>query len=107
MLQCSQLNNTPLLLQDGFHDFVNRCEGAEFEDSMLAQQGKMSLRDLHKVKNSAGNQFATKPASELAMDAPWEVSRLVGKCTSHLIHVIAAIHDPTASLGPKHNSKHG
>ncbi|DBA68064.1 TPA: hypothetical protein ACH3X2_014084 [Trebouxia sp. C0005] len=55
-------------LQDGFQDFVNRCEGAEFEDSVLAQQGKMSLRDLQKMRQSAGNQYATKPASELAMD---------------------------------------
>lgn len=60
-------------MQDGFHDFVNRCEGAEFEDSMLAQQGKMSLRDLNKMKHSAGNQFNTKPASELAMDSDWAV----------------------------------
>ena len=63
------------LLQDGFQDFVNRCEGAEFEDSVLAQQGKMSLRDLQKMRQSAGNQYATKPASELAMDNrdAWEV----------------------------------
>ena len=87
----SQLHNPQLLLQDGFHDFVNRCEGAEFEDSMLAQQGKMSLRDLHKVKNSAGNQFATKPASELAMDAPWEVSCLHGKL-AHILYVFVSLY---------------
>ena len=64
-----------VLLQDGFQDFVNRCEGAEFEDAVLAQQGKMSLRDLQKMRQSAGNQYATKPASELAMDhrEAWEV----------------------------------
>ena len=68
-------NHIPHLLQDGFQDFVNRCEGAEFEDSVLAQQGKMSLRDLQKMRQSAGNQYATKPASELAMDNrdAWEV----------------------------------
>lgn len=68
-------NHDDHLLQDGFQDFVNRCEGAEFEDSVLAQQGKMSLRDLQKMRQSAGNQYATKPASELAMDNrdAWEV----------------------------------
>ena len=67
-----------VLLQDGFQDFVNRCEGAEFEDAVLAQQGKMSLRDLQKMRQSAGNQYATKPASELAMDhrEAWEVPPL-------------------------------
>ena len=51
-----------------------RCEAAEFEDAVLAQQGKMSLRDLQKMRQSAGNQYATKPASELAMDNSWDVS---------------------------------
>jgi len=73
-------------LQDGFHDFVGRCEGAEFEDAVLAQQGKMSLRDLQKMRQSAGNQYATKPASELAMDnrEAWEV------LTVHLQPIIHA-----------------
>lgn len=62
--------------QDGFNEFVLRCEAAEFEDAVLAQQGKMSLRDLQKMRQSAGNQYATKPASELAMDNSWEVRDL-------------------------------
>ena len=61
-------------MQDGFNEFVMRCEAAEFEDAVLAQQGKMSLRDLQKMRQSAGNQYATKPASELAMDNSWDVS---------------------------------
>lgn len=58
-----------------------RCEAAEFEDAVLAQQGKMSLRDLQKMRQSAGNLYASRPASELAMDNSWDVSHS-HTCTS-------------------------
>ena len=56
------------VLQDGFSEFVSRCEGADFEDANMAHQGKMSARDLQKMKQNPGLAYATKPASELAMD---------------------------------------
>lgn len=34
----------------------------------MAHQGKMSARDLQKMKQNPGLAYATKPASELAMD---------------------------------------
>lgn len=55
-------------LADGFSEFVSRCEGADFEDANMAHQGKMSLRDLQKMRQNPGLAYATKPASELAMD---------------------------------------
>lgn len=61
--------STPVhVQQDGFSDFVSRCEGADFEDANMAHQGKMSARDLQKMKQNPGLAYATKPASELAMD---------------------------------------
>lgn len=62
-------------LQDGFSEFVSRCEGADFEDANMAHQGKMSLRDLQKMRQNPGLAYATKPASELAMDnrEVWQV----------------------------------
>lgn len=68
--------STPVtVLQDGFSDFVSRCEGADFEDANMAHQGKMSARDLQKMKQNPGLAYATKPASELAMDnrEVWQV----------------------------------
>ena len=63
------------LVQDGFSEFVSRCEGADFEDANMAHQGKMSLRDLQKMRQNPGLAYATKPASELAMDnrEVWQV----------------------------------
>ncbi len=85
--------HTGHLLQDGFQDFVNRCEAAEFEDSVLAQQGKMSLRDLQKMRQSAGNQYATKPASELAMDnrEAWEVCIIPPATAFHCLAIALPI----------------
>lgn len=62
-------------VQDGFSEFVSRCEGADFEDANMAHQGKMSLRDLQKMRQNPGLAYATKPASELAMDnrEVWQV----------------------------------
>ena len=56
------------VVQEGFSEFVNRCEGADFEDANMAHQGKMSHRDLQKMRQNPGLAFATKPASELAME---------------------------------------
>lgn len=65
--------------QDGFSDFVSRCEGADFEDANMAHQGKMSARDLQKMKQNPGLAYATKPASELAMDnrEVWQVHMIL------------------------------
>lgn len=78
------------VVQDGFNDFVTRCEGAEFEDASMAHQGKMSHRDLLKMKQNPGLLFATKPASELAMDNrdTWEVCLICYISTAVLVKTI-------------------
>ncbi|KAK9814633.1 hypothetical protein WJX72_009077 [[Myrmecia] bisecta] len=64
----------------GFNEFLQRCEGLDFDyDSKLAQQGKMSTRDLQKMKQiSATEKYATRPISELDV-SNWE------RCTTSYV----------------------
>ena len=81
--------NHPLyVLQDGFSEFVSRCEGADFEDANMAHQGKMSARDLQKMKQNPGLAYATKPASELAMDHrdSWQVRMPLSVAAEATLH---------------------
>ena len=67
-------------MQVGFNDFVNKCEQMEFEDPALMAQGKMSSRDLNKMRHLAGgDKWASRPISELET-SQWEVSCQTGCC---------------------------
>ena len=86
-------------MQVGFNDFVNKCEQMEFEDPALMAQGKMSSRDLNKMRHLAGgDKWASRPISELET-SQWEVSCPTGCCSQSLL---AILHDGTmmACCGP-------
>ena len=102
---CSRLPLHCASVQDGFHDFVMRCEAAEFEDAVLAQQGKMSLRDLQKMRQSAGNLYAQRPASELAMDNSWDVSHSFP--SSLPVHLFCYLHNNSVLKANTGHNRHG
>ena len=89
-------------MQVGFNDFVNKCEQMEFEDPALMAQGKMSSRDLNKMRHLAGGEkWASRPISELET-SQWEVSCQTCCCLQLLPTVLNAcdvllLCGPTAS----------
>lgn len=82
----------------GFHEFLSKCETLDAEPDIRLPHGKLSARDMQKLKQaySQTDKYLSRPISELDVTG-WQ------RCSTSYVH----LPDNYPKLGTKHQSKLG